>query len=88
MQNRMKQLRERMGLTRAEIARRTGMSPSTVGQIEAERTKAYPSQASRIAAILGIRDPGTLLDPVSAEELAEESAKKPTPKSHADAASA
>lgn len=41
------------GKTRADVARATGMHPSTVGQIVAGRMKPYPGQAAKIADALG-----------------------------------
>lgn len=52
---RLKREREKRGWTRAELARRAGMSAGDVGKIEAERTKPYDSQLAKIAKALGIR---------------------------------
>lgn len=50
----LKRLRERRGWTKAELARRAGMHSSTVGLIESDRLRPYPSQLERLAAALGV----------------------------------
>jgi len=46
--------RERVsnGWSRAELARRAGLHPSTVGSIESGRLRAYPGQLAKIARAL------------------------------------
>lgn len=60
--------RERLGLSRSEIARRAGMHPSTVSQIEALYIgKPYPSQLEKLRAAIGYAgDAAELLDDVEA----------------------
>jgi len=45
--------RERLGWSKSELARRTGLHPSQVGLIEAGRFLPYPRQLAKIAAALG-----------------------------------
>jgi transcriptional regulator with XRE-family HTH domain len=52
--DKLRRSRERLGWSRAELARRAGMSPSTVGQIESGRLLAYPSQIKKLARALGL----------------------------------
>ena len=46
--------RERREWSRAELARRARMNPSTVGLIEAGRFHPYPSQLVKLARALGM----------------------------------
>ncbi len=48
--------------SQAELARQSGLSPSTVCQIESGRFRPYPSQLAKIARALDASDnPGALL---------------------------
>ena len=49
----IRELRERRGWSRAELARRARLNPVTVGQIEAGRLKPYPSQLAKLRRALG-----------------------------------
>ena len=64
--------REQRGWSRAELARRAGLHPSQVGQIEAGRFIPYPSQLSRLAAALGLSetDAAGLLEEANREPVA------------------
>lgn len=70
--NRMKVLREALGLSKNEVARRTGMAGSTVGAIENGKILPYDSQRAKISQALGIpeSEAHTLLDPVEVRETA------------------
>ena len=46
--------RRRRGWSLAELARRAGMHPSTVGLIESGRLQAYPGQLAKLADALGV----------------------------------
>ena len=46
--------RNQRGWSRAELARRAGMHPSTVSLIESGRLVPYPSQVEKLADALGI----------------------------------
>ncbi len=48
--------RSRRGWSRAELARRAGLNPSTVGLIESGRLRPYPSQLVKLANALGISE--------------------------------
>ena len=61
---RMTVLREQRKWTKAELARRTKMHPSGIGLIESGRLKPYESQLAKIASVLGVRSPRTLLEEV------------------------
>lgn len=50
----LRNLREARDWTRAELARRAGMHPATVGQIEAGRVAPYPVQVAKLARALGV----------------------------------
>lgn len=73
-------LREERCWTRAELARRTRMSPGDVGKIEAKRLTPYPSQLRKLARALGlpIADAASLID-VAAAETAPEAADRLAP---------
>ena len=51
---RITQAREARGWSRAELARRANMNPSTISLIESGRQTPYPSQTAKIAAALGV----------------------------------
>ena len=59
--------RIRRGWTKAEVARRAGLHPSTVGAIEGERIRPYACQLAKLADALGWPPDAAsgLLDPVS-----------------------
>lgn len=50
--NRMRLLRERMGISRAEFSRRASMNAGTYGLVEAGRFLPYDSQLQRISETL------------------------------------
>lgn len=63
------QAREALGITRAECARRAGINASTQSQLELGRFKGYPSQLSRLAAILRFEgDPADLVEPADEDQ--------------------
>jgi transcriptional regulator with XRE-family HTH domain len=51
--DRLKRRREAMNITRAEVARRTGMSAGGYGLIETGRLVPYPSQILKLQRALG-----------------------------------
>ena len=55
--------REELGWSRAELARRAVIHPSTVSQIENGRLRPYPSQLEKLAHALGVSDPKSLAEP-------------------------
>ncbi len=56
--------------SQAELARQSGLSPSTVCQIESGRFQPYPSQLAKLAAALGVsEDPESLLSDVAVPQL-------------------
>jgi transcriptional regulator with XRE-family HTH domain len=55
--------REKRGWSRAELARRTNLHPSQVGQFESGRLVPYPAQLARMAEALG-SDADRLMDDV------------------------
>ena len=48
--------RNRRGWSRAELGRRSGLNPSTVGQIEAGRFIPYASQLAKLARALELSE--------------------------------
>jgi len=56
--------RREIGITKAELARRAHVQANTIGWIEAGRFKPYPVQLERIADVLGVADPSSLLDEI------------------------
>ncbi len=61
----MKEFREKRGMSKADLARATGMQAGTIGWIESGRFIPYDSQLVNIANALGVEDPHTLLEQVS-----------------------
>jgi len=56
--------REALGITQAELSRRTGMNPSTISLASRGRFIPYDSQLVRLAVALGFEgDPHELLEP-------------------------
>lgn len=53
--NEVKKIRERRGLSRAELARRTVLGPTVISQIETGRFIPYPKQLRRVAEALGVK---------------------------------
>lgn len=53
--NNVRRLRRRLGWSIAELSRRTGMNPTTIGQAEAGRFIPYPSQVGKLAEALGVK---------------------------------
>lgn len=53
--NQVKSIRERRGLSRAELARRTALGPTVISQTETGRFIPYPKQLRRIAEALGVK---------------------------------
>jgi transcriptional regulator with XRE-family HTH domain len=51
---RLQELRESRGWTKAELARRARLNPSTVGAIEGGRLQPYPRQLIKLAKALGV----------------------------------
>ena len=54
------------GLSKAELARRARVQPNVITWAEAGRYKPYPSQLRKLAGVLGVGDPDTLLDEAEA----------------------
>ena len=61
----MKEIREARGMTKADLARETGMQAGTIGWIETGRFIPYKAQLENIAHALGVEDPYSLLEQVS-----------------------
>ena len=61
----MKRFREKRGMSKADLARATGMQAGTIGWIESGRFIPYDSQLANIANALGVDDPNALLEQVS-----------------------
>ena len=59
--------RREIGMSKAELARQAEVNASVIGWIESGRFKPYPIQLERIAAVLGVRDPESLLDEIEVE---------------------
>ena len=53
---RLTQERVRHGWSRAELARRSGLNPTTVGLIESGRFQPYPTQLAKLARALGVEE--------------------------------
>lgn len=71
---RLRRLREKMGLSQKELALRTGLSPSLIGQIETGRSQPSLATLHLLADVLGVstcyfvmEDPPTTLESVLAE---------------------
>ena len=54
--------RREIGMSKAELSRRADVQPNIIGWIEARRFRPYPAQLERIANVLGVDDPSSLLD--------------------------
>ncbi len=61
--------RERQGLSRAELGRRTRIHPTDLSQIERGRRTCHPGWLARLAAELGVTPPEALLDEVTVEHV-------------------
>lgn len=59
--------RRELGLSKAELSRQSDVQANVIGWIEAGRFKPYPSQLERIAQVLGVDDPESLLDQIEVE---------------------
>lgn len=60
----LENVRKASGISRAELARRAKMQPTTVKWIEEGRLIPYPSQIEKIARSLGVDDPASLLEQI------------------------
>ncbi len=58
------QKRRELGISKAELARRANVQANVIGWIEAGRFRPYEVQLQRIAGVLGVDDPETLLDEI------------------------
>lgn len=63
---RLKRVREDAGMSRAELARRAEMQGSTITNIESGRFIPYEKQLAKIASVLNVEDPESLLEPLEA----------------------
>lgn len=63
----LREFREAAGLSRSELARKAKMQASDVGMAESGRFIPYDVQMRRIADVLGIDNPDTLLEPLEVE---------------------
>lgn len=52
--NRIEEIRKTRGLTRLEVARRTGIDPATLYKIERGHIRLYPSWKRRLAEALEV----------------------------------
>lgn len=64
----MQRVREARRITRAELARRAGMQANMIAWIETGRFFPYPSQLEKIARVLGVSDPESLLEELEVED--------------------
>ena len=73
----LKRIREEKGWSRAELARRSGVNASTIGQIEAGRFTPYPTQLAKLAKALGVaeREAAGLVKPRAATWLSSTSSR-------------
>lgn len=60
----MKRMRNDLGMTRAELARKSRMQAGTIAWIEEGRFIPYESQLGKLAAALGVSNPESLLAPL------------------------
>ena len=58
---RLKHERKKLGWSAMELARRSGLSPSTISQIESGRFKPYDSQLAKLCAALQLEGDGAKL---------------------------
>lgn len=63
----MTQRREQLEWSRWELAIQSHTHPARIGAIENGRVVPYPVELERIAKALGVADPRSLLDEVSAD---------------------
>ena len=69
---RLKALRQARGWSGMELARQSGLSPSTISQVEHRRFVPYESQLSKLAAALDYHGATTeLLEDVGSDEQAD-----------------
>lgn len=61
---RMREVRKSQKKTYADLARATGMQAGVISWIETGRFIPYESQLEKIAAVLGVNDPESLLEPL------------------------
>lgn len=63
--------RQNMGLSMSALARKAGMHPSSVSQIENGRLVAYPGQVAKLSKAVGWKgDPAELFEEVDADAAA------------------
>ena len=74
---RLREIRKSQGLTVAELARRTGLHPTTLFDLEAGRRYAYPGYRSLLSETLGV-EADLLFGPLESEG----SSKASTPDSN------
>lgn len=65
----MMHMRKKLGLSRAELARRTKMQQNVIAWIETGRFIPYPSQIEKLAAALGVDDADLLLEQIEGGEI-------------------
>lgn len=65
----MRLLRERLGLSREDLAGRTGVSPSLVAQLEVGRAQPSLDTLERIASVLGVSPCYLILEDPSVEQM-------------------
>lgn len=64
-------IRKEKGLSKSALARKAGMHPSSVCQIENKRLAAYPGQAAKLSSALGWQgDPADLFKEVEEDAAA------------------
>lgn len=59
--------RRELGLSKAELSRRSDVQANIISWVEARRFKPYRVQLERIAAVLGVSNPESLLDEIEVE---------------------
>jgi len=60
----MKTIREQRGMTKSHLARKAEMQAGMITWIESGRFVPYESQLKKIAGVLGVDDPESLLEPI------------------------
>lgn len=64
--------RQSMGLSMSALARKAGMHPSSVSQIENGRLVAYPGQVAKLSKAVGWKgDPAELFEEVNVDATAK-----------------
>lgn len=60
----LESVRRDASMTKAQLAEKAGVQPNVIGWIESRRWNPYPVQLERIASVLGVAVPESLLEEV------------------------